>query len=233
MGRKYRAHDERRNAILDGAWELFASRGYEGTTVAAIIERLDISKGTFYHYFTSKEEVLNAITDRLSVEALAALQPIVENTALEAGPKFNLYMETARRSRLRRIDAIIDVARVLYREENLIIRHKINERLYELAIAGLITIIDQGIDEGAFQVIDAGEAARFVWHLSNTFADLQMNTLLGDTSVDGKVSEMVRRADFACQSIERVLGAEPDTLAKPSPEILKLFVQAVTKDGVT
>lgn len=230
MGRKRKAHDVRRNEILDGAWELFTSRGYEGTTVAAIIDKLDISKGTFYHYFTSKEQVLNAVTDRLSAEPLAELQQVVEDSTLDAGPKLNRFFEVARRSRIRRMDSIISVARVLYREENLIIRHKINERLVELTLPSLRSIIEQGIGEGCFQVSDAGEAARFLWHLSNTFADLQMKTLLSTAPIESKVKELALRAEFIVQSLERVLGAGPETISRPNPEIFALFARAVAAD---
>jgi AcrR family transcriptional regulator len=230
MGRKHKAHDERRNEILDAAWELFASRGYLGTTVAAIIDKLGISKGTFYHYFDSKEQVLDAVTDRLSAEPLAELRPIVEDSSLRAGPKLNRYMEVARRSRLRRMDSIISVARVLYREENVIIRHKIAERLLEVSLPSLRSIIAQGVSEGCFQVFDAGEAALVVWHLSNTFADLQMRTLLSHASIESKVGELALRAETVVQSLERILGTEPGTISRPSPELFELFVRAVSED---
>ncbi len=227
MGRKSKAHEERRAEILDGAWALFTSRGYEGTTVAAIIDKLNISKGTFYHYFTSKEQVLDGITDRLAAEPLAELMPVVEDNTLAAGPKLNRFFEVSRRSRLRRIDAVIDVARVLYRQENLIVRQKIAERLVVLTLPALQSIIEQGIDEGCFAVTDAGEAALFLWHLSNTFADLQMRTLLGPGSIEQKTQEMVRRAKFALPALDRVLGAPEGTIDRPSTAQLKQFVRAV------
>lgn len=227
MGRKFKAHDERKNEILDATWELITHHGYEKATVAAIIKRLDISKGTFYHYFTSKEQVLNGIADRLSEESLEELRKVVDDPNLEARPKLNLFFETARRSRLRRIDSIIDVARVLYREENLIVRHKINERLFEISIPALRSIVEQGIKEGCFQVTDAEETARFIWHLSNTFADQQMQTLLSSLPVDQKVPKMVRRANFVVDSFERILGAKPGTIEKPHPKILELFARAI------
>ncbi len=227
MGRKLRAHAERRNEILDGAWELFTTRGYEGTTVAAIIDRLGISKGTFYHYFESKEQILDAITDRLSLEPLAELRQVIDDEDLEAGPKLNRFLEVARRSRLRRFDAIIDVARVLYREENLIIRHKINARLLDVTVPLLRTIIQQGIEEGHFRVADAGETALFLWVLSSTFADQQMLTLLGEIPPAEKVGRLVRRADLVAQCFERVLAAEAGSIHRPSAQVLERFVRAV------
>jgi AcrR family transcriptional regulator len=45
--------------ILNAAWKLFAEKGYDETTVDEIIEATQTSKGTFYHYFKSKEDLLS------------------------------------------------------------------------------------------------------------------------------------------------------------------------------
>jgi AcrR family transcriptional regulator len=232
MGRRLKGYDERRTEILDGAWELFTQRGYAATTVAKIISRLDISKGTFYHYFTSKEEVLNAIADRLATEPLEELRPIVDDATIPAIPKLNRYLAVARAARLRRMDSLLETARVLYREDNLVIRHKISQRMVVLTKPGLKSIIDQGLAEGCFHVSNADEAANFFLLLSNTFADQQMQTLLGDQPVETKVVTMVSRADFVIDSLERILGAKPGSLNRPSPQTIALFVRAVSEaDG--
>ena len=43
------------------ALELFYKKGYENTTIKDIIEEIGVSKGAFYHYFESKEDVIVAI----------------------------------------------------------------------------------------------------------------------------------------------------------------------------
>jgi AcrR family transcriptional regulator len=231
MGRTLKSHDDRRNEILDGAWGLFTTRGYEGTTVAAILDAVGIAKGTFYHYFESKEEVLDAVTDRMSAESREELGLVVEDSTLEAVPKLDRFFEVARRSRLRRVDAVIGTARVLYRDENLVIRHKILDRLARLMVPALRSIIDQGVEEGCFRVVDSVEAAFFVWQMSNTFADRQMRTLLGTGSIDDKVGELALRADFVADALERLLGAEPGSISKPNREFFEHFVRAAEQAG--
>ena len=51
----------RKREILVTARELFIKKGYEQTSVNDILKIVDIAKGTFYYYFASKEEVLEAI----------------------------------------------------------------------------------------------------------------------------------------------------------------------------
>lgn len=229
MKRVVKAHEERRTEILDGAWELFTTRGFEGATVAAIIDKVGIAKGTFYHYFESKEDVLDALADRFAAATLPELTAVTADETLAAGPKLNRFMEVARKSRVRRMDSVLATSRILYRDENLIIRHKLAERLKSLVLPLLQSILEQGMREGCFRIVDASEGAEFFWALSNSTADMQMKTLLGAEPVEDKVATLVRRVDFACESLERMLGADAGLLHRPSPEIFGQFVRAVSE----
>jgi TetR/AcrR family transcriptional regulator, transcriptional repressor for nem operon len=54
---------ESKQRILAAAKELFLARGYAATTVDAICERARLTKGSFYHFFDSKEELGLAVLD--------------------------------------------------------------------------------------------------------------------------------------------------------------------------
>ena len=49
--------------IIDAAWKLFYEQGFENTTVDEIIIESKTSKGSFYHYFRSKEDLLGSLAD--------------------------------------------------------------------------------------------------------------------------------------------------------------------------
>jgi AcrR family transcriptional regulator len=51
----------RREAILDAALACFVGRGFHGTAIPEIAERAGIAAGTIYHYFDSKEALVNAL----------------------------------------------------------------------------------------------------------------------------------------------------------------------------
>ena len=51
-----------KSKIVKAAWTLFHKNGYEQTTVDEIIAASKTSKGTFYHYFKGKEELLNTLS---------------------------------------------------------------------------------------------------------------------------------------------------------------------------
>ncbi|NBC67187.1 MAG: TetR family transcriptional regulator [Bacteroidetes bacterium] len=51
--------------IVDAAFELFANEGYSKTSIAAVAKKAGVSKGLIYHYFNSKQAILEAIFDQL------------------------------------------------------------------------------------------------------------------------------------------------------------------------
>src|ERR1700759_2542473 len=55
---------DRRDAILDVAYECFTAEGYGATSMSTIAARLGGSKGTLYNYFKSKEELFDAFVCR-------------------------------------------------------------------------------------------------------------------------------------------------------------------------
>lgn len=49
--------------IVNAAWELFYEQGYDDTTIDDIVERSETSKGSFYHYFASKDALLSTLSE--------------------------------------------------------------------------------------------------------------------------------------------------------------------------
>ncbi len=65
---------EKRGKILSTALELFASKGYHGTTISQIAGKAGISKGLMYNYFSGKQELLTEILTAGMSELLQDLQ---------------------------------------------------------------------------------------------------------------------------------------------------------------
>lgn len=56
-----KAPDERREEIIKTAHQLFLEKGFDGTKVSDIVKALGVSQGTFYYYFTSKDDIIDEI----------------------------------------------------------------------------------------------------------------------------------------------------------------------------
>ena len=63
--------DVRRQELMDAAVRVFAEKGIARTTVSDITEAAGVAKGTFYLYFTSKEQLLGALKERFVDEIMA------------------------------------------------------------------------------------------------------------------------------------------------------------------
>jgi AcrR family transcriptional regulator len=58
------ASDEKRDAILDAALDLFSERGFYGTAVPLLAEKSKVATGSIYRYFENKEAIVNALYRR-------------------------------------------------------------------------------------------------------------------------------------------------------------------------
>ncbi len=61
MARK--ANRETKAKIVNAAWKLFYEQGYENTSVEEIVYESGTSRGSFYHYFEGKDDLLNSLSD--------------------------------------------------------------------------------------------------------------------------------------------------------------------------
>ena len=76
LGKEEECKKSEKKKIIDKAWELFAKNGYEETKVEDITKDLGISKGSFYTYFATKEELLYEILGKIKKEVIENLENI-------------------------------------------------------------------------------------------------------------------------------------------------------------
>ncbi|MEL7041080.1 MAG: TetR/AcrR family transcriptional regulator [Pseudomonadota bacterium] len=80
MGKRARAKEANRRAILEAARVVFARIGYEATNIRDIIRETNLASGTFYNYFKSKEEVFEAISN----DSVKRFRPLLQKVRDEA-----------------------------------------------------------------------------------------------------------------------------------------------------
>ena len=94
--------EETVNLILDTAFSLFMEKGYEHTSIQDLLNNLGgLSKGAIYHHFKSKEEILEAVTDRMTKESNRLLGVIRDRTDITGREKLKMiglrdFIETKR-----------------------------------------------------------------------------------------------------------------------------------------
>jgi len=83
LEKKKSATCQKRKKIVDEAWELFAKNGYKETKVEDITKDLGISKGSFYTYFATKDELLYEVLGKIKKEINRNLENINVNQVPE------------------------------------------------------------------------------------------------------------------------------------------------------
>lgn len=206
-------HRAKRAKILDHAAGLIHTKGYAAMTIQDVLDGLTISRGALYHYFDSKEALLEAMVDRMGADAINALLPIVRDPDLSAMQKFARYFEASTAVKTEQKDLIGVLLRSWYRDENVLLRQKMTSRaLTGTAPLIIEPMIRQGVAEGVFTTLYPQQAAVIVVGVWLTLAD-SLNTLLfSGEPVDRIIAQSRTLLMAGTDSIERILGAPTGSL---------------------
>jgi AcrR family transcriptional regulator len=79
-------HTVRRVAFLDVAQRLVQAKGYQEMSLQDVLDEVDASKGAFYHYFDSKQALLEAVIERETMRALAQVSETTLTDLTEGDP---------------------------------------------------------------------------------------------------------------------------------------------------
>jgi AcrR family transcriptional regulator len=102
--------EQTRELILNSALDLLREHGYEKTTMRAIARSAGVSLGNAYHYFGSKEHLIQAFYHRLHEEHLAVARP-----ALEKGSSFSARLLTVMKLKISTLEPYHEFAGVLFK----------------------------------------------------------------------------------------------------------------------
>jgi AcrR family transcriptional regulator len=207
MARISKEYDIRRQEFLDTAQELFYTVGYEQTSVSLILEKVGVAKGTFYHYFDSKADLLNALIDRISNRNLEYLLPIVDDHQLNALDKLNQYFNRSQSLKTTNREILKVWLRVMYQDENVLLRHKVQAKGVELIAPQLSKIINQGVQERVFDVEHPLQVAQMILMLSSSLGDVTARLILDQDEHPENVTAFEPYLDQFENAIERILGA--------------------------
>ena len=142
----------KKERILEVATELFYERGFAGTTMQAVADRLQVTKPFIYSYFNDKNALLAAIYDRSTEPLMRGLDEILESEGTPAARLAEFIAQFANVNMRYRI-----VSTIFLREEKHLSKESLRKlRNFEHSFdAKLTKLIQRGIDTGEFKVRDA------------------------------------------------------------------------------
>jgi AcrR family transcriptional regulator len=197
----------RRDAFVEAAQRLMQTKGYEQMSVQDLLDELEASRGAFYHYFDSKQSLLEVVIDRMVEAGLAEVAPVVEDPGLSATRKLEGVFKGIGRWKTERRALVLSLLTVWMSDDNAIVREKFRRTMVRRLVPTLQPIIQQGIDEGTFQSESAQETARVFVMLLQGFQDIATDLFLDRQA--GRIELATVEETFAHYSaaIERILGA--------------------------
>ena len=154
-----RERPETRSRILDAAIRVFSDKGYYQTAVDDIVKASDTSKGSFYHFFPSKQGIFLALVDLLNDQFVAKVERAMAGET-SAVRKVDAALLTA----LKEFASHRRIARILL-VEAAGLGHALNEKLFALhaSFARLIQKqLDDAIAEQSIQPVDT-ELVSYAW----------------------------------------------------------------------
>lgn len=222
---------EKRNEILDVAQRLIYTRGYEEMSIQAILDELKISKGAFYHYFDSKQALLEAVIDRIVEEMERVLSPVVHEPQLSALEKLQTFFAAISYFKTERKTFLISLLQVWFKDENAIVREKVRADGNKLLIPMFTHIIRQGIQEGVLTTPFPDHAGKIILTLSQGLGETLGDVILSGYEPEEQALPHIESVTAAySDAIERVLGVPKNSLTIVYTDVLKDWYISAQKE---
>lgn len=223
MVRISKEYDERLKELLDSAQQLFFEKGYQKTSVNDIIEKVGVAKGTFYHYFKAKSDLLDKLVERFTESIHVEMKKLVKRTDLNALEKMNGFFALGRTFKARNIELMKLLLTALYNEENLVMRHRMIRNRIKLTLPEFVKIIEQGIKEGVFNVGNSPEVAELIYYLGININELAGELLLTLSENPENIDIIERKIKAYESSIEKILGIAEGSISIADRDFIDMF----------
>jgi len=197
---------ELKTKIVNSAFDLFAEKGYEKTTVSEIIKMAGSSKGGFYHHFKSKEEILEALTMNYMNDVLSKYKDVFENHQGTVVELFNKFIASVNDDKTNNLEERAKLKKVFSINGNYSLMVKLSKQMESVTTEFYERIIRLGIENKEFDVeypnLLAGLWTRQIFRVNGLINKM----IFDDSEVDfERINEML---DYNEKLLNRELGLE-------------------------
>jgi AcrR family transcriptional regulator len=211
----------RRNEILDAAQRFLYRKGYEQMTIQDILDDTHISRGALYHYFDSKQALLEGLIERTGEQGMQLIRPILTDPKLNALQKLQIYFDSAMRWKTTQKTMLIPILRVWYSDDNALVRQKELAASKKIMIPMLTDVLRQGIKEGLLAAPHPEQMVEVLVSLILGLSDALGELILAGQAGTADLVRVEATVTAFTYSIERALGAAPSSLKLIDMETMK------------
>ena len=159
--------EERKNEILDAAEDLFVTKGYDGTSTGDILDKVGIARGTLYYHFKSKEDILDALTERIGNAMFANAKRVADDKNIPVIDRIIKCVACLKP----RSDIGNEVIKQVHKPQNALMHQKMEKSILSGAIPIIGGLINEGVSEGIFTTKYPLYAAEMLVSYSQTAFD--------------------------------------------------------------
>ncbi len=209
------------NELLERAADLFAERGFNGTTLQDVADTVGLTRAAFYHYFDSKEALLTTLVEGITAARVADLDRICRDRSLTATEKL------ARVTRAMAVNVATHAARfrLLLLSENelpgdLAAKHARGRR--EI-LKQIVELFEEGRESGEFKVVDPHLGAFALLGMCNWIAMwFKPNQKKSAEEVAEQYAEIALTAFGGNDGGGKIAGDLPATIARMREDLSRL-----------
>lgn len=206
----------RRNEILDAAERLFGTKGFDQTSTNDLLAEVGIARGTLYYHFKSKEEILDAMIERISNRLLSKAKAIANDQSLPILVRLTRMMQAMNVS-----DPVgLEIVEQVHQPQNALLHQKMQEHL----VSGLTPLVTKVVKEANAQGICQTDYPKQTVEML-----LIYTTSAFDNLMEVSEQERITQIQALIYNLERLFGTKPGVMAEV---ILPIFTQNSTaSDG--
>ncbi len=157
MNKTIKRSRNRKADIIKTARDLFQQKDYEKATMQDVMDILGIAKGTIYHYFKSKEDLLEAVIEDIVEKSMNRMETVVKESKGNALAKIKLLVTAGRID-----EENSDLLSPLHQPANYLMHTRLLAATLIKQAPLYAELIQQGCEEGFFKTKTPLECAEFI-----------------------------------------------------------------------
>ncbi|MBG9979862.1 TetR/AcrR family transcriptional regulator [Facklamia sp. DSM 111018] len=166
----------RKQEILDIAFELFEKKGYDTVSTNDIVKEVGIARGTLYHHFKSKEDILDSIIEQFCQKSFDRARQIAQDSSIPVTQRLAQVIASLNAQDNQLFDYI-------HQPQNALMHEKISHSILSELPSILLRVIQDGIELGMMETPYPYEACELIVAYVNGVID---NHALGSSQTNQK-----------------------------------------------
>ena len=216
-------HTVRREAFVEAAQRLMQAKGWEQVSIQDVLDDVEASRGAFYHYFDSKQALLEAVISRMVDAGLAEAAPVVADHSLPAPEKLRRVFRAIGRWKTEQKALVLALLEVWLSDHNAIVREHFRRGMVGRMADLFEPIVEQGIREGQFHVESGPETARVIVMLLQGLQESATELFLARQAGRIELAEVERSFATYSDAFERILGARAGSIGLVDQAVLRAW----------